>query len=670
MICERCRIILQLLLRSAAASLMREVSPAGKRPAGRHYGIILWIALAKCLLVAVSAAADEGGYLMQLLERAGRERLSERPEWRALLHYRPRHVPPGVESQVDEASFFLSPSGKHDPQGELDATLAGFFESTGDDPDKHPQCRFMARYHWLQQALEIDRSRFPQPVCSQFQQWFQEMNPGRLTLVFPSAYMNNPASMFGHTLLRVDGQGAGEQTRLLSSTINYAADTQEQRGVPYAFKGLLGGYPGRFSIAPYYIAVKTYGDIENRDIWEYSLNLTTEEIGQLLRHVWEMRSAWFDYYFLDENCSYHLLSLLETARPGLRLTDRFPWLTIPSETVRAVAEAGLVEEVRFRPARNTIFQERARLMDGGLRELARQLALGELAADSEVMRRRAPAEQAQVLELALDYVMYRQSPRFGGAEQGTGAVAALLRARSSLDVPGQAPAIGTPEVWPGAGHKPARVGIGYGFENRRHFVEIAVGLAYHDILDPEGGFTRGAGINFVRGALRYYPEDGKAELDQIDVIDIVSLPSWNSFLHPVSWKAAIGAVRKHPAVSDSLLLGRFNGGIGISHDFSRQTSAHVFGDATVELSDRFAYVAAPGVGPRVGIVHDFSGRWRSGLSFAWQLFFLHERRNDYEAVVGNRFTINRQSIAGLDLAWKREFGNSFPGLKLYWQCYF
>jgi hypothetical protein len=24
----------------------------------------------------------------------------------------------------------------------------------------------------------------------------------------------------------------------------------------------------------------------------------------------------------------------------------------------------------------------------------------------------------------------------------------------------------------------------------------------------------------------------------------------------------------------------------------------------------------------------------------------------------------------LDLEWKREFGNSFPGVKLYWQFYF
>jgi hypothetical protein len=496
------------------------------------------------------------------------------------------------------------------------------------------------------------------------------MNPGRLTLVFPAAYLNNPASMFGHTLLRVDALGEGEQTRLLANTINYAADTHEQRGVKFAFKGLFGGYRGRFSIAPYYAAVKTYGDIENRDIWEYGLNLTPEEIGQLLRHVWEMRSAWFDYYFLDENCSYHLLSLLETARPGLRLTDRFHWWAIPSETVRAVAEAGLVEEVRFRPARNTVLQERARLMDFSRQELAKRLSLGEEAADSDALQRLAPKGQAQVVELALDYAAYRHSSRFGGAEQDSGTASELLTARSRLDVPDQTPTIPTPKVWPGEGHKPARAGIGYGFEDKRQFIELAARPAYHDLFDPGGGFTPGAQVSLLSGAARYYPEVDRAELERIDIIDIMSLSSWDRFLHPVSWKADIGVVRKHPSVSDSLLLGRINGGIGISHDLSAQTSAHALAEGTVELNGRFDYFAAPGLGPRIGVVHDFSERWRTGVTFLWQFFFLRERRNDCEAVIGNRFTISRQSIAGLDLEWKREFGNSFPGVKLYWQYYF
>jgi hypothetical protein len=670
MLWTRCRIIFQLLLRSPDASL-RGLCRAG-RSALRLPALLLLVSLAECFCWPAPVAADDGSYLGQLLERAEREGLAERTEWRALLHYKASRLSQDVVSEVDAEAFFLAGAGKVNPQDELNATLKAFFPADGSDPDQSGQCLFPARYHWLKQLLEFDQDRLPELSCRQFDRWLQEINPGRITLVFPAAYLNNPASMFGHTLLRVDRQGEHSQPQLLAYSISYAADTQQQKGARYAFNGLFGGYQGRFSLAPYYAAVKTYGDIENRDIWEYGLNLSPAEISQLLRHVWEMRQARFDYYFLDENCSYHLLSLLEAARPTLRLTDRFDWWAIPSETVRAVAEAGLLNEIRFRPARNTLLQERMRLMDSGLQQLARSLALGELAADSGSLRRLAPVQQARVVELALDYLAYRHSPKFGAAaEQGAGSVSSeLLMTRSRLDVPDQTPSIPAPLVWPGDGHKPARARIGYGIEDRRQFIELAASPAYHDILDPEGGYLPGARVSVLRGALRYYPEEDKAELEQFDLIDLMSFSSWNRFLHPVSWKAALGVARKHPAASDSLLLGKFSGGAGISHDFTRQTSAYAFAEATLELSDRFDFFTAPGVGPRVGVVHDFSERWRTGAFFLWQFFFLHERRNDYEAVIGNRLTLNGQNIAGLDLEWKREFGNSFPAVKLYWQHYF
>jgi hypothetical protein len=74
---------------------------------------------------------------------------------------------------------------------------------------------------------------------------------------------------------------------------------------------------------PYYLKVREYSDLENRDIWEYELNLTPEEIDRLLMHAWELGPIHFDYYFFDENCAYHLLGLLEAARPDLTLTEGF-----------------------------------------------------------------------------------------------------------------------------------------------------------------------------------------------------------------------------------------------------------------------------------------------------------------------------------------------------------
>ena len=123
---------------------------------------------------------------------------------------------------------------------------------------------------------------------------------------FSSGVLNNPASMFGHTFLRIDQKGQTEQTRILAYTIDYAARVPPDVGLEYGFKGIFGGYEGYFSTPPYYIKVQAYRDMENRDMWEYQLNLTPTQIDRLLMHAWELGNAYFDYFFFKENCSYHI----------------------------------------------------------------------------------------------------------------------------------------------------------------------------------------------------------------------------------------------------------------------------------------------------------------------------------------------------------------------------
>lgn len=102
----------------------------------------------------------------------------------------------------------------------------------------------------------------------------------------------------------------------------------------------MGGYPGLFALVPYREKLAEYSRLENRDLWEYKLNLTPEETGRMVEHVWELKQVRFDYYFFDENCSFRLLELMEIARPGIELTEQFPLTAIPTDTVRAVKNAG------------------------------------------------------------------------------------------------------------------------------------------------------------------------------------------------------------------------------------------------------------------------------------------------------------------------------------------
>lgn len=238
------------------------------------------------------AISEDGRYIDQYLERAEEMRLHEDRYWEILLHYKKKIQ--GVKSLIDDPRFFLSPNGKYDPKSELDATIKAFFNPEPND-NNHPKCRFIARYSWLKEKLNIDESKTPNVICQELDQAMDKIKPGRAVLVFPTAHINSPASMFGHTMIGISG---AHRSQLLSYAANYAAFADDSNGFLYAFKGIFGYYKGYFSVLPYYEKVKEYSDLEQRDIWEYQLNLSKEETERMTLHLWELKDLYSDYYFL------------------------------------------------------------------------------------------------------------------------------------------------------------------------------------------------------------------------------------------------------------------------------------------------------------------------------------------------------------------------------------
>ena len=233
--------------------------------------------------------------------------------------------------------------------------------------------------HGSVSRLGIPAEQLPAVTCKKLDEALAVADPKRAVLVFPSAHINSPASMFGHTLLRIDNS---YQSELLAYSVSYAAVSTETNGMAYAFKGIFGLYPGRYSILPYYEKVKEYTDIEHRDIWEYHLNLTEEETRRMVLHVWEVQGTFSDYFFFDENCSYNLLFFLEAARPSVQLTDRFFYWVIPSDTIRVVRDAGFVAAVKYRPSQGTKIRFIASQLSRDDQLLARDVAEGRSAPDS------------------------------------------------------------------------------------------------------------------------------------------------------------------------------------------------------------------------------------------------------------------------------------------------
>ena len=574
-------------------------------------------------------------------------------------------------SDADDPRFFLAPTGKIDPRAELAATLGALFkpDPVGGDPQP-AQCAFVARYHWLKAELDFDDRRLPPQPCERFEHWFRELDAEAATLVFASAYLNNPASLFGHTLLRLDRRGQTERTRLLAYAVNYAADDAGSHGLMYAVDGIAGGFKGRFDVQPYYQLVRTYGDLESRDLWEYRLRLSEARLRRLLEHVWELRGIEFDYYFFRENCAWQLLPLLEAADPDLRLSEEFALWTLPADTIRLlVRQPGLVGEVTARPARGTAINRRYQALTARERRLARRLRNDPAVATAPEFARLTPERRALLLELALDERQHRRTGESGkDAEAAADAVAyRLLTARNRLAVTATPVVIEPYATRPETGHASRRVGIGSGQRDGAAFVELNARASYHDLLEPDAGYTPDAQIELLSIAVRRYADSGRLALDRLTLLDITSLPPINGLTLQPAWRIHAGwESYPRPDCRDCVAFS-LGGGLGLAAEtrwpwrtvwFALPGLAFAYGDAFAD-----DYRAGPGL--TVGALLQPAARWKVLAGADWLDYRLGETGTATRAVVRQNLALDRDWSLGLDWRYLEGIHEFGIGLRVY-----
>jgi hypothetical protein len=612
----------------------------------RRLSIVLLLFI---LFLAPASPVDAGelpgnAYLVELISKGAQANLASEREWHLLLHYR-KDLLGGYISEQDDPGFFMSPDGKTDPQAELDATLKQFFSDELVGRSKQPaQCAFIARYEWLRNQLRFDETRLPPMACERFERWFADFEAQSITLIFPSAFMNNPASMFGHTLLRVDQRGQTDSTRILAYTINYAADVPPDAGMAYPIRGIFGGYRGYFSTIPYYLKVQEYRDIENRDIWEYRLNFTEHQVRRLLMHAWELGNASFDYFFFKENCSYHLLALLDYADPTLHLTDEFLFWTVPADTVRLIAsKAGLVSGIAYRPSRSNVIRRKRESLPVGERGLAHRITrdLGEVASPAFVQL--GLTQQAFLLDLVSDYLRYRTETTDSPPPELKERNRAVLTARSQLRIPSQEFTVVPFAKQPELGHKTSRASVGAGWRNNDTFEEVTVRTGYHDLLDPEVGYTPDAQIEIASLTARHYNRADQTRIERATLVNVLSLSPIDSVFHAPSWKINVGMQTVRHRGCQLCSNGVMNGGIGgaIESRLLKREVLFAFAEAEANYSRAYQERHRIGGGGTAGMLADVTERWKIMATGTYLKYALGEKSDDIRWFVGSRYTLTQ-----------------------------
>ncbi|WP_027328264.1 DUF4105 domain-containing protein [Marinimicrobium agarilyticum] len=482
--------------------------------------------------------------------------LSENVQWRGLLGFAAGSE---RESAIKSDAFFLSDRGRYDPREELLATLSAFADERKDDLNDHAVCRFPARYLWLAERLSINGASVRPEECTEFREFSLNGKVDSISLVYATGYLGNPASYYGHLLVKLNQRGEGIQSSLDETAINFGAIIPEHENMlVYIGKGILGGYDAGYTHREYFYHTHNYGENELRDLWEYRLSLSAADRKLFVAHLWELLAKEYQYYFFNRNCAYQIARLLSVVTGEEYVNPRRPWV-LPQEVVQAASEStyrggSLISSVNYLPSRQSRLYARYRQLSGDERDAVDRVVSSELEALGDTLGQQSIGSRQRTLDTLMDYYQFRKtkadSEQLAQIEEWHRAV---LLERYRLPPGMEALDQGSARA-PHLGRAPSYFSLGVREDSvgspRYH---LRLRPAYYDALDAEGESVRFSTL--VMGEVTASFGQGGARLEQLTIVEVENLSRNVTGLpgdQNYSWRLEVGAEQRDPRCDDCL----------------------------------------------------------------------------------------------------------------------
>lgn len=504
--------------------------------------------------------------LQHALLKADKMQLYKKPTWLRLLHF-DTNWKQGQSSEILTPLFFLSSKNKSTaiihPKIELQASLRAVFlpVSQGEKQNLHAQCRFPARFYWLQQQLQLDLNKLPKVKCDRLERWAKFSSLDSISLILVGGYFGNPASTFGHLLVKLNNsQYKNSSGNLLDQTVNYGAQVPDNEAAPvYILKGLFGGYVSRFKDKAFYKQDRVYSREELRDMWEYKLNLTAEQQRLLVYHLWEVMGMESTYYFLKKNCAYRIAELLELVTGETIKPHYQPWY-LPISTFQKltdIEQSRYIKKITFLPSSQRKLYHQFDQLQADEAQLVNKLLANSKPLATNLLENISTKRKAKIIEVMLAYYEYQLSDTdqdktlLNTLKQRKNHLL-LLRLQLPINDPQQktAPIPNMPS--PATGSKPRLFSIGLGHNKTEHFFELGLTAIHYDVLTQSYGMLENSELKAFDLGLKY-TEKQTLSLDYFNLLSIQKLNVSASKLHQeddLSWRVAVGIKARNNQCDD------------------------------------------------------------------------------------------------------------------------
>lgn len=249
--------------------------------------------------------------------------ISNSREWKALLYYKKSSF------IIKDQSFYLS------DERTIDSELRRLILEIKNN--KSVICRFPARYTYLTTVLDYSIDELKN--CNELNEFKRRAPLNRASVVFASENISIPSSMMGHIYLKIEG--VNHLQKHVEHAISFFTDVDDYNIPKLIFDTLIVGKKGFYALTPNAPLIRKYLMEEERNVWEYDLNLNSYQKELLHNHLYELKNINLRYYFHTFNCATLIDKIINVISPT-NDSNNYLWIT-PLDIVRNVKNRNLLD---------------------------------------------------------------------------------------------------------------------------------------------------------------------------------------------------------------------------------------------------------------------------------------------------------------------------------------
>ncbi len=478
--------------------------------------------------------------------------------WKSLLHVTNNKI------NITDPNFILS-GDDFSLKNELVKTIQSFFNAP-DDSVKHPICRFPARFFWIKSELGLNDSIFPDVRCPEFEEYLNRAPAQKISLVFVSENVSQPSSMMGHVLLKLSGYDYNSNYVEHAVSFYTIIDTIN---IPLLIiKSTITGMNGFFSLLPYGEQVKRYLEVEDRNVWEYDLDLSEKSKTLMYYHIWELRNLQMRYLFTGYNCATVIYNILSLSSENFLKDNNRLWIT-PKDVLKEAYQNNLIIGTKLIPSDKWYIRMLSEALDNNSIDyiynffnLKKNFEHVELSDD--ITKR---LYQAELIRAYAGY-LYKQE------EIDKKELNIIMKVTEKKTPSNSTYSIDLSQYKsPLKTYDDSQLGIGYRTEKDRNYLKLYFLPASNSLSDDNREYFNENSLKL--GEISLLISERSIKLESFQLYAMKSLIPWNKFVKGTSGEFRLGLEEHYDKKMESHLAVNVSGGIGLTKKISTDINTYL-----------------------------------------------------------------------------------------------